>query len=107
MVADLYPVNVVAIVILRREERVCDERGENDFVILGDDVQAELLVMTAESVGEIDGVAVVRADAEMRAVDVLLKTLVDGKDEADLGAEDVAEALESVVDVRVVRDDAD
>ena len=107
MDADLYPVNVVAIVILRREVRVCDERDENDFVILGDDVQTVLEVIIAVSVEGTDGEAAERADAVFRAVDELLNTLVDGKDEADLGAEDVTEALESVVDVRVVRGDAD
>ena len=64
-------------------------------------------MLTAESVGDIDGVADLRAVAEMRALDVLLKIVVDGDDEADLGAEDVADALDPIVVVRVERGDRD
>ncbi len=63
--------------------------------------------MMADSVGEIDGVVDLRAVAEMRALDVLLKIVVDGEDDADLGAEDVAEARGDIVVERVVRGDAD
>ena len=64
-------------------------------------------MLAAESVGEIEGVADLRAVAEMRALDVLLKIVVDGEDDADLGAENVADALDSIVIERVKRGDAD